>query len=304
MIRRPLILAVAVAILAGGSLLARQEPLLGPKPGAEVGAPDELGRALQCQGYVAVPLDRVGPRELVVTATVAGQRVRLLLDTGSTNTFLDRERTKRLSLEWRSNSADDPSPDGRWIFSKYCEVAGMEVGGLKIWRLRAFAYKDAEENEMLERCGDEPVDGLLGADVLTWHAGVIDYASNRLFLKPRAAPPPVPVRPDPGALVTRSPLAWFSIHLTAERAKEVKRVRLYVSEDRGRTWEHFQDYLPGLREIRFVPFHGGQYWFAVQLVLKDGKTDPPDLRGLAVIQKFYFAGRVEPTVQKGDSLMP
>src|SRR5262249_34331014 len=61
---------------------------------------EDLGRRLRDLGYTSVPIDRLRAGYLTVRAEVAGHALRLVLDTGSPVSALDRERTAALKLNW------------------------------------------------------------------------------------------------------------------------------------------------------------------------------------------------------------
>jgi hypothetical protein len=67
----------------------------------------------------------------------------------------------------------------------------------------------------------------------------------------------------------------------------VEKVRLFVSEDQGKNWKHKNDYKPSDKRAIFSAPRDGQYWFAVQVVLKDGRREPAELEDLAPATKVY-----------------
>jgi hypothetical protein len=81
----------------------------------------------------------------------------------------------------------------------------------------------------------------------------------------------------------------FAMPLTLDpdRRDTVKEIRLFVSEDRGKTWKHEKDYKPTDKRVLFSAPRDGVYWFAVQVVSKDGKKDPAELNDLTPAQKVY-----------------
>jgi hypothetical protein len=77
--------------------------------------------------------------------------------------------------------------------------------------------------------------------------------------------------------VTEIQSRGFRIPFRIDPARVLKtdHVSLYVSEDRGKTWKRLQDRKPRDNEFTFVAPKDGLYWFAVQIVLQDGKAEPP-----------------------------
>ncbi len=68
---------------------------------------------------------------------------------------------------------------------------------------------------------------------------------------------------------------------------KMKKVRLFVSEDRGKSWKHKKDYKPTDKRAIFTAPHDGQYWFAVQVVLKDGNREPAERDDLVPAMKVF-----------------
>ncbi len=146
-------------------------PKLGKPPEADGNAPvPGLAEFLKKQGYVAVPLERLGiERRLGVRVRVRGKELLLVVDTGAANTHLDRYRVRHLDLQ-----SDD---DG--VF----DLDGLEIGGLKSARLMVYPI-DMTDSNRAERALNSPLlDGLLGADVLQPLGAVMDYAGAVLYLR-------------------------------------------------------------------------------------------------------------------------
>src|SRR4051794_18009725 len=79
--------------------------------------------------------------------------------------------------------------------------------------------------------------------------------------------------------VDEVPSREFSIPLQFKNGRdEIKQVRLFYSEDEGKTWKHHDDYGPKEQLLPFKATKDGMVWFAVQLVLKDGTRAPADLK--------------------------
>jgi len=65
------------------------------------------------------------------------------------------------------------------------------------------------------------------------------------------------------------PIAHMDKHSGA-----VHRVRVYVSQDIGKTWRHYTNYEAADDQIVFAARRDGRYWFALQVELKNGKRIP------------------------------
>ena len=63
--------------------------------------------------------------------------------------------------------------------------------------------------------------------------------------------------------------------------------RLWVSEDQGKTWKRHHEIAANGMSFPFTAPKDGHYWFALQIVLKDGKLNPPKVDSTSVNQKTY-----------------
>ncbi len=86
------------------------------------------------------------------------------------------------------------------------------------------------------------------------------------------------------------------LELDAKRKEKIECVRLYTSTDQGLTWTHQQDYTPGDTKVIYTAPRDGLYWFALEVVFKDGKRDPAKLKALEASMKVY--------VNTGETTVP
>jgi hypothetical protein len=80
--------------------------------------------------------------------------------------------------------------------------------------------------------------------------------------------------------VTVTSLKEFRIPLRVSqesRDQGIKEQRLYVSRNKGKTWELAGHVGPANRYIIYKAPGDGLYWFQAQLVLKDGTMDPKEI---------------------------
>ena len=77
------------------------------------------------------------------------------------------------------------------------------------------------------------------------------------------------------------------LHIDPAREDNIERIRVFVSQDRGKTWKHQKDYKPANARVVFSAPQDGFYWFSLQIVFKDGKMEPPDRDDLVAMQKVF-----------------
>ena len=70
----------------------------------------------------------------------------------------------------------------------------------------------------------------------------------------------------------------------------VEEIRLFVSEDYGKTWKLASSASPTGKSFQFYPRRDGVYSFSVMTVFKDGQTEPPSQSNLSVHLKVRLKG--------------
>jgi hypothetical protein len=152
----------------------------GPDGGEKAAAEPEvrargLGDFFSKQGYKAVPLQRLGA-ELVVQVRIGQNKLLLCLDTGASQTVLDRYRVRNLDLNWDKNDESD--------------LDELQIGEIRKGPIRVAAYDMTANNRSLRYYNCPDIDGLLGADVIRSLGAVIDHPGGVLYMhkpEPRKA---------------------------------------------------------------------------------------------------------------------
>lgn len=142
-----------------------------------------LSAFLAAEGYRQVPLTRNGVGHFETSGTLAGNSVRVLIDTGAGSTVVSLELAQKLGLKLNL-----PDRKGRGAGSGELDIYQLEENGLLLDhatpRPKALYAMDLSHvNAALAVKGATPVEVILGVDVFEKQAAVIDYGSSSLFLK-------------------------------------------------------------------------------------------------------------------------
>jgi predicted aspartyl protease len=134
-------------------------------------------------GLRAVPIQVSDGFNLYVNGSVNGEPAKLMVDTGSFATLLHRSFVRRMRIPTRntafSSSAVNLKERGvgvawiRRLSVGSVDIVGKEVG---VVDLEGLIHRG-----MLQ--GSPPVAGLLGAEILKRHHGIIDFGTRTLYLK-------------------------------------------------------------------------------------------------------------------------
>lgn len=156
----------------------------GPAPGAN-DAGDFVGQFLKSKRYVETPCTRKGGLPYL-RCKAGNHELTLILDTGSTNTILDRPAAERVGVKFHRT----PPVPGDYGPGAIRQVIAPLPGTLVFAGVETPENSDVEVcdlaglNRALERDGFPQADGLFGINLLEYFSAAIDYSRGepRLFL--------------------------------------------------------------------------------------------------------------------------
>lgn len=100
--------------------------------------------------------------------------------------------------------------------------------------------------------------------------------------------PPPPPAPAPTE-VYKVPGPAFQIPCKVQAADLIAAVQLWVSADRGKSWEMYDEITPDKSAFTFVAKRAGEYWFAPRIKKKDGQMLPAGVADLVATQRVEVA---------------
>jgi len=122
---------------------------------------------------------------LFVSVQIATHNLRLLIDTGASRSAFDRERMKdylgdyaaELNQELTAGLGSNSMQSHVFVIERIC------LGDLVIEDYQTVAVDMSHVNETYEQIGKQPIDGVLGGDLLKEYKAVIDYQKEILYLQ-------------------------------------------------------------------------------------------------------------------------
>jgi Aspartyl protease len=178
--RRMCLCLVSMTLVMLSIVFCAQPPLVaiaGPSP--------ETASDNRPIGTVCVPIIKTRTGFFLVNATVGSKKLRFILDTGSSTTWVDKDRTKELNLVWKPTGVNwsGQDPFWNWDHSMNCEIRGLKFGALNTESIVVGAFDAYKANCTFVAHGEFlMIDGLLGADVLLKHSAMVDFGSMQLIL--------------------------------------------------------------------------------------------------------------------------
>jgi predicted aspartyl protease len=135
------------------------------------------------RGLRAVPIQVSDGYNLYVNGSVNGTPAKLMVDTGSFTTLLHRSFVRRMRIATRETPYSSSAVNLKERGVRVARIRKLSVGSVNIFG-KDVGVIDLEgliHDGLLE--GSPPVAGLLGAETLRHHHGIIDFGTRTLYLR-------------------------------------------------------------------------------------------------------------------------
>jgi predicted aspartyl protease len=138
------------------------------------------------RGLRAVPIQVSDDYNLYVNGSVNGKPARLMVDTGSFATLLHRSFVRRMRIATQETQYSSSAVNLKERGVRVARIRKLSVGSVDIFG-KEVGVIDLEglihEGLLEPRNGGAPVAGLLGAETLRNHHGIIDFGTRTLYLR-------------------------------------------------------------------------------------------------------------------------
>ncbi len=149
-----------------------------------------LGDFLGQRGYIPVRLNKNAVGHFEVEATVNGQEVVMMIDTGASQSVLDEKSAAELGLGLGQGQGQQACGDaacatgaGGPLSVSMAHVDKLSVDSVFMESLSMPVVNLDHCNTALESKGAKQVSGVIGADFLATKSAILEYANGTLFLK-------------------------------------------------------------------------------------------------------------------------
>ena len=142
----------------------------------------ELRDFLAEQGYVRVKLKKTITNHFEIKARINRTRGRFILDTGASKSCIGIEDAEDFNLltEESEHKASGAGPSE--IDTLMSRKNTLEIGKFRLKRTELILIDLQHINNALEKQNAEPVNGIIGADILIKGKAIIDYDKKYLYL--------------------------------------------------------------------------------------------------------------------------
>ncbi len=142
----------------------------------------KLEKFLTRKKYKAVQLAVIPSGHHLISAKLNGKKGLFILDTGASNTCVDEQKASFFKLKLKDTEHKATGAGSTEIDIQLSKKNKLKIGDWKIKKLPVVVMDLSHINQALSMF-DVKVDGIIGADVLRFGKGIIQFDKELLFLK-------------------------------------------------------------------------------------------------------------------------
>lgn len=135
------------------------------------------------KGYSKIKLKFTKTNHFEIKASINGVNGRFILDTGASGSCVGFEGIERFNLKVIDSEIKAVGAGASDMMTKISKSNDLRIGKWKKNRVALILFNLTHVNNGLINHDAEPVDGIIGADILKKGKGIIDYEKKYLYLK-------------------------------------------------------------------------------------------------------------------------
>ena len=141
-----------------------------------------LNKFLKSKGYSSVKLIFLKTKHYLIEAKVNSINGRFILDTGASNSCICTSLEDKFKVISEESKEKASSANSEMTHTKISKRNVIQIGK---WNSNTtlITFNMSHINNSLSQKKIDPIDGIIGADILKKSKAILDYKSNKLFLK-------------------------------------------------------------------------------------------------------------------------
>ena len=144
---------------------------------------DTLQEFLLERDYIKVKLKLTRTNHFEIKATINGVKGLFVLDTGASNSCVGFEAIDTFNLDVIDSEIKAAGAGATDMTTQVSKKNSLKIGTWKREKLALILFNLTHVNTALTNHNSQPVDGIIGADVLKKGKAIIDYEKKYLYLK-------------------------------------------------------------------------------------------------------------------------
>jgi len=135
------------------------------------------------KGYIKVKLKLTKTNHFEIRATINNQKGRFILDTGASSSCVGFEAIDTFNLTVKDSDIKAAGAGAIDMDTQISTKNKLKIGKWKKERVVLILFNLVHVNTALINHNSNPVDGIIGADILKKGKAIIDYEKKYLYLK-------------------------------------------------------------------------------------------------------------------------
>ena len=141
-----------------------------------------LNKFLKSEGYSSIKLIFLETKHYLIEAKVNGIDGTFILDTGASNSCICTSLEDKFKVISKQSKEKASSANSEMTNTKISKSNIIQIGKWED-KINLISFDMNHINNALSQKKVPPIDGIIGADALKKSKAVIDYESNKLYLK-------------------------------------------------------------------------------------------------------------------------
>jgi len=141
-----------------------------------------LNKFLKSEGYSSVKLIFLKTKHYLIEAKVNSINGRFILDTGASNSCICTSLEDKFKVISKESKEKASSANNEMTHTKISKTNVIQIGK---WNsnVSLITFDMNHINNAFSQKEIDPIDGIIGADILKKSKSILDYKTNKLFLK-------------------------------------------------------------------------------------------------------------------------
>lgn len=141
-----------------------------------------LNKFLKSEGYSSIKLIFLETKHYLIEAKVNGIDGTFILDTGASNSCICTSLEDKFKVISKESKEKASSANSEMTNTKISKSNIIQIGKWED-KINLISFDMNHINNALSQKKVSPIDGILGADILKKSNSILDYKSNKLFMK-------------------------------------------------------------------------------------------------------------------------
>lgn len=135
------------------------------------------------RGYIKIKLKLTKTNHFEFNAVINGKKGKFILDTGASNSCIGFDSVKNFNLNVEDSDVKAAGAGAIDMVTQVSKNNILKIGAWKKKKVVLILFNLTHVNTALTNHNSNPVDGIIGADILKKGKAVIDYPKKYLYLK-------------------------------------------------------------------------------------------------------------------------